>query len=149
MLRCRPKCFATEDCKESFSRAQLQAVLDEEDFTRLENLQQQDDIRAAGLGDLEECPFCDYKAECPPVEEYREFRCSNPTCGKTSCRLCRLETHVPLSCAELAKEKKLDVRHEMEEAMSKALIRSCKYVLDRQSRSTYANFSKQVQGTVP
>ncbi|KAF2189577.1 hypothetical protein K469DRAFT_562812 [Zopfia rhizophila CBS 207.26] len=123
--RCRPVCFATVECKATFTRQQLQAFLDAKSFERLERLQQQEDIRNAGLEDLAECPFCDFKAECPPVEIDKEFRCLNPECGKTSCRLCDKETHIPMSCEEAEKESKVTVRHTLEEAMSKALIRFC------------------------
>ncbi|KAJ4986687.1 ring finger domain-containing protein [Stagonosporopsis vannaccii] len=123
--KCRPKCFASTECKGTFSRAQLQQVLDAKSFERLEHMQQQQDIAAAGLDFLSECPFCDFKAECPPVEEDKEFRCQNTKCGKTSCRLCDKETHIPLSCEEAKKDGQLTLRHVVEEAMSAALIRKC------------------------
>lgn len=125
MSKCRPECPSISDCKAPFSRSQLQRFLGKTTFDRLEHLQQLEDIQAAGLDNLEECPFCDYKAECPPVEIDREFRCINPTCGKTSCRLCHLETHIPKSCEENRKDNKINVRHTVEEAMTKALIRNC------------------------
>jgi TRIAD3 protein (E3 ubiquitin-protein ligase RNF216) len=123
--KCRPVCFASTDCKGTFSRAQLQQVLDQRTFDRLEHLQQQQDLAAAGLDFLSECPFCDYKQECPPIEVDKEFRCQNTKCGKTSCRLCNKETHIPLSCEEAKKDDKLTLRHVVEEAMSAALIRKC------------------------
>lgn len=123
--KCRPVCIASTDCKGTFSRAQLQQVLDQKTFDRLEHLQQQQDLAAAGLDFLSECPFCDYKQECPPVEVDKEFRCQNAKCGKTSCRLCDKETHIPLSCEEAKKDDKITLRHVVEEAMSAALIRKC------------------------
>lgn len=122
--RCRPVCFADTNCGGCFTRKQLQECLDQRTFDRLEHMQQQEDLAAAGL-DLDECPFCDFKAECPPVEEDREFRCLNPKCRKTSCRLCQKESHIPKSCAEAKQDQKLEVRHIVEEAMSAALIRNC------------------------
>ncbi|KAH6614968.1 hypothetical protein C7974DRAFT_319627 [Boeremia exigua] len=123
--KCRPVCFASTECNGTFSRAQLQQILDRKSFERLEHMQQQQDIAAAGLDFLSECPFCDYKAECLPVEQDKEFRCQNTKCGKISCRLCDKETHVPLSCEEVKKDEKLTLRHVVEEAMSAALIRKC------------------------
>ncbi|KAF2204861.1 hypothetical protein GQ43DRAFT_363710 [Delitschia confertaspora ATCC 74209] len=125
MSRCRPICFADLQCKTLFTTQQLRSILDKAAFERLELLQQQEDIRLAGLDNLEECPFCDFKAECPPVEVDREFRCMNLTCEKISCRLCRAESHIPMTCEEHQKENKASVRHAIEEAMTKALIRSC------------------------
>ncbi|KAJ4380569.1 hypothetical protein N0V86_003928 [Didymella sp. IMI 355093] len=123
--KCRPVCFASIECRGAFSRAQLQQVLNQKTFERLEHLQQQEDLAAAGLDFLSECPFCDYKAECPPVEVDKEFRCQNTKCCKTSCRLCNKETHIPLSCEEAKKDDKITLRHVVEEAMSAALIRKC------------------------
>ncbi|KAF2638077.1 hypothetical protein P280DRAFT_529774 [Massarina eburnea CBS 473.64] len=123
--RTKPVCFADLSCNGTFARKQLQHFLGEKSFERLEHMKQQQDLAAAGLDFLSECPFCDYKAECPPVEVDKEFRCLNPKCRKVSCRLCENETHVPLSCEEFKKDNKLSVRHIVEEAMSAALIRSC------------------------
>ncbi|KAF2472065.1 uncharacterized protein BDR25DRAFT_221227 [Lindgomyces ingoldianus] len=123
--KCRPKCEAIQDCTGSFTRTQLQEFLGSKSFERLERLQQQEDIIAACIENLGECPFCDFKAECLPVEVDREFRCQNPECGKTSCRLCNAETHVPKSCEEAKKDGKITIRHVVEEAMSEALIRKC------------------------
>lgn len=122
--RCRPICFADSKCGGVFTRQQLQECLVETTFDRLEHMQQMQDLESAGL-DLDECPFCDFKQDCPPVEEDKEFRCLNPKCQKTSCRLCQKLTHIPLSCEEAKKDEKLTVRHIVEEAMTAALIRNC------------------------
>ncbi len=113
-------------CEGQFVPRQLKRFLDTATINRLEHMQQQEAIRAAGLEDLVECPFCDYKAIYPPIEENRLFECQNPECEITSCRACRAKSHVPLSCQEAAKDHKVDVRHALEEAMTEALVRSCK-----------------------
>ncbi|KAL1644690.1 hypothetical protein SLS58_004151 [Diplodia intermedia] len=125
--RCRPKCCAPH-CGANFPRSQLKSFLDPKVFDRLEKLQQQDDLRQAGLENLESCPFCDFQAECEPVEVDREFRCQNGDCGIVSCRLCHLESHTPLTCDEAAKDRKGNIRHQIEEAMTKALVRTCNYI---------------------
>jgi len=123
--RCRPACFAVTDCTGTFSRAQLQHVLSEKTFERLEHMQQMEDLEAANLDFLSECPFCDFRMECAPVDVDREFRCENSKCRKISCRLCNKETHIPRSCEEAKKDGQLTFRHVVEEAMSAALIRHC------------------------
>ncbi|KAF2661337.1 hypothetical protein K491DRAFT_449808 [Lophiostoma macrostomum CBS 122681] len=123
--RCQPACFADTACRGTFTRRQLQECLDNKTFERLEHMQQQDELRKAGLDFLEECPFCDYKADYPPVEVNKEFNCLSPKCGKTSCRLCHKETHIPRSCEEVKKDEGISVRHRLEEAKSEALIRKC------------------------
>lgn len=122
--RCRPKCFTTDGCSDDFSRAQLQASLDPKILERLEKLQQLEDLRAANIDGLEQCPFCDYQEICDPVEVDREFRCGD--CKVVSCRLCRHESHTPLTCEQATKDRKGNVRHEIEEHMTEALIRTCK-----------------------
>ncbi|KAK8156267.1 hypothetical protein IWX90DRAFT_228017 [Phyllosticta citrichinensis] len=123
--KCRPKCMDTGGCDAEFSRGQLKAFLDDKVFETLERLQQQEDLRNAGIEDLDECPFCDFKMICAPKLVDREFRCLNEDCAVVSCRLCRQETHVPFTCEQASKDKKIDVRHKVEEAMTAALIREC------------------------
>lgn len=118
-------CFDTSGCKAGFGRSQLEQATGEAIMRKLESLQQQDEIAKAGLDGLEECPFCEFKAVCPPVEDDREFRCCNPDCDIVSCRLCRTESHIPQTCAEAKKERGVSERHLVEEAMSEALIRPC------------------------
>ena len=122
--RCRPVCFADSSCGGTFTRTQLEACLGEMTFERLEHMQQMQDLDNAGL-DLDECPFCDFRQECPPAEEDKEFRCLNPKCRKVSCRFCQKSTHVPLSCEEVKRNETITVRHIVEEAMTAALIRNC------------------------
>ena len=150
---CRPVCFATDNCHGTFSRQQLRRVLDEKTFDRLEHMQQQQDLEAAGLDFLSECPFCDFKMECPPVEIDREFRCQNNKCHKTSCRLCQKETHIPLSCNEAKKDEQLTLRHVVEEAMSAALIRTCnrckhQFVKDHGCNKMTCSHCRNVQWSV-
>ncbi|SMR58451.1 unnamed protein product [Zymoseptoria tritici ST99CH_1E4] len=122
--RCRVVC--TAGCGAPFPRSQLHLLSDKDLLNKLEKLQQEKDIRDAGLEGLEECPFCiDFKIILGPVEEDSELRCGNPECEKVSCRRCKAASHVPLSCEEHAKDNKISFRHRVEEKMSEALIRSC------------------------
>lgn len=121
--RCRVLC--TAGCGAAFAPNQLNQLEDKQLLQKLAELEQEKAIRDAGLDDLEECPFCDYKAILPPVEEDFEFRCANPECEKVSCRRCKSLSHIPISCEQHAKDNKIDYRHKIEEAMTAALIRSC------------------------
>ena len=112
-------------CKEEFSREEKHRFLDTKMLDLLERLQQQADLRAADVEGLESCPFCDYAAIYPPVEEDKEFRCLMPTCEIISCRLCRLISHIPKTCEEYKKEQGVEERHVLEEAMTKALLKTC------------------------
>jgi TRIAD3 protein (E3 ubiquitin-protein ligase RNF216) len=119
------KCMSTDGCDFGFSRHTKNQFLDEKTLIALDRNEQEEMLRLAGIENLESCPFCPFAAEYPSVEEDREFRCQAPDCEKISCRLCKLESHIPKSCAEYAKDKGLSVRRQIEEAMSAALIRKC------------------------
>jgi E3 ubiquitin-protein ligase RNF216 len=123
--RCHPTCFGDTDCGGTFTRHQLKEFLSKRTFDRLEHLQQQDAVASAGLENLAECPFCDYKAEYPSVEEQPEFQCESPECHKRSCRLCLKESHTPMNCEEAKGDAKLNALHFVAEAQSGAVIHHC------------------------
>ena len=118
-------CMSMDGCEGGFSNDQRELFLDPKTKTALERNEQEAMLRMAGIENLASCPFCPYAAEYPPVEIDKEFRCQAPDCEKTSCRLCNLESHIPKSCEEFAKENGLSVRRQIEEAMSAAMIRKC------------------------
>ncbi|KAF2764972.1 hypothetical protein EJ03DRAFT_221617 [Teratosphaeria nubilosa] len=121
--RCNVLC--TAGCQAGYPPNQLNQLEDKQLLAKLAELEQEKAIRDAGLEDLEECPFCDYKAILPPIEEDFEFRCANPECEKVSCRRCKSISHIPVSCEQHAKDNKINTRHKIEEAMTAALIRTC------------------------
>ncbi|KAF9883426.1 hypothetical protein FE257_003467 [Aspergillus nanangensis] len=119
------QCMDTSGCSAQFRRSYLESAIGSSLLDKLESLKQGDEIQQAGLEGLESCPCCDYKAIYPPVEVDREFRCLKPECKVVSCRLCKTASHVPRTCEEAKKDRGLLQRHEVEEAMSDALIRAC------------------------
>ena len=137
--RYKLRCMDCSGCKADFAKEQIRRFLDQKTIDTLERLQQQEEIRLADLDDLTSCPFCDFAAICAPVEEDREFRCANPECEKVSCRLCKHETHIPLTCEAYAKDNKVTVRHAVEEAMTEALVRSCHKCKNKYIKETGCN----------
>ncbi|PLB40643.1 uncharacterized protein BDW47DRAFT_89670 [Aspergillus candidus] len=125
LMKYQLQCIDTSGCQAGFARSTLEDVLGPSLTKKLDSLQQEDEVRRAGLEGLDSCPFCEFKAVCAPIEEDREFRCQNPACEEVSCRLCKATSHIPQTCAEAAKEKGIPERHLVEEAMSEALIRQC------------------------
>lgn len=117
--------MAGGDCTAPFSREQKHRFLDVSSFEALERIQQQSELRLAELKNLAKCPFCDFAAICPSVGVDKEFRCGNPDCEKISCRLCNLDSHLPLTCSESKKENGISERHVLEEARTEALLRTC------------------------
>jgi E3 ubiquitin-protein ligase RNF216 len=121
--RCRVLC--TAGCGATFAMSQLNLLSDKRLLEKLAELEQDKAIRDAELDNLEECPFCNYKAVVASIEEDFEFRCANPECEQVSCRRCRAVTHIPISCEAYAKDYKINSRHKVEEAMTAAIVRSC------------------------
>ncbi|KAI9741460.1 MAG: hypothetical protein M1818_004266 [Claussenomyces sp. TS43310] len=119
------KCMSMDGCESGFSHEQKKQFLDEKNMIALDRNEQEAVLRMAGIENLASCPFCPFAAEYPPIEEERLFRCQAPDCEKVSCRLCKLESHIPKTCEEFAKENGLSIRRQIEEAMSAALIRKC------------------------
>ncbi|WDK16935.1 RING finger protein [Colletotrichum graminicola] len=118
-------CMSMDQCKAGFSREQRQKFLSDQLSAALDRIENAAILRMAGIENLETCPFCPYAAEYPPIDTNREFRCDNPDCRKVSCRHCKEDTHLPKTCEEAARDKDIGARHEIEEAMSAALIRKC------------------------
>ncbi|SPN99881.1 uncharacterized protein DNG_02733 [Cephalotrichum gorgonifer] len=119
------KCLSMDDCSGHFYASARGLFLDKKTISALDRLEQDAALQAANIENLATCPFCPYAAECPPAEEDREFRCENADCKVVSCRLCRRETHIPKTCEEAAMDNKVSARHQIEEAMSAAMIRKC------------------------
>ncbi|TPX26748.1 hypothetical protein DIZ76_012210 [Coccidioides immitis] len=124
-MRYEIHCMDTSGCNALFSQVELADILGTALMRKIDDLRQRDEIEKAEIDGLEECPFCDFKAIYPPVEENREFRCLKSECWKVSCRSCKGGSHVPKTCDEARKEKNIPVRHKIEEAMSEAIIRIC------------------------
>ena len=81
-------------CKATFSRQERERFLDTKSIEKLERLQQQEEIRLADLLNLSTCPFCDFAAICPSIEEDKEFRCHNPECEEV---LSLFHIHITIS----------------------------------------------------
>ena len=118
-------CMSSSGCTAGFARNQKRLFLDEKLLVALERIEIEASLRMAGIENLETCPFCPYAAEYPPVSENKEFSCENQECSIVSCRLCREESHIPMTCEEAARENGNSARQIIEEAMSAALIRRC------------------------
>lgn len=117
------KCMAT-GCESTFPRSQLNAALPENLLEQVDKRLQEVALLSANLENLVKCPFCDYQ-EIIENEDDKIFHCKNPECEKESCRLCGLESHIPLRCKEVEQPKATKARLSIEERMSQAKIRHC------------------------
>ncbi|KAL5637480.1 hypothetical protein ACGC1H_004038 [Rhizoctonia solani] len=117
-------CMDQSGCKLAFVESEIQRFLPEKSLELWHRIKQEKEIELAQIDGLETCPFCSY-AVVIENEEERLFRCENSACSMVSCRKCKKEDHLPKSCEEAEKDKALDGRHAIEEAMTKALMRNC------------------------
>lgn len=90
-------------------------------FSKIAQKKQLEEIKAAGIEDLETCPFCDF-ATIPAVND-KIFHCLNPDCMKESCRKCKEPSHIPYHCDELEKDDDVKRRTYIENKMTEALLR--------------------------
>lgn len=118
-------CMDSSGCKAILSVEGVGRAVPTKVVDKLAFYQQQAEISAAGIEGLEQCPHCEYKAICDPIEEDSVFMCQNPDCGKNSCRKCNEASHLPKSCEQAKKDKGLSARHLVEEARSEAMMRKC------------------------
>lgn len=86
-------------------------------------MKQIEEVKAAGMEDLEVCPFCDF-ATIPAAAD-KLFTCLNSECMIESCRLCKEPSHLPLKCSEVEKDDEVKRRVYVENKMSAALIKKC------------------------
>ncbi|KAK9373746.1 uncharacterized protein V1513DRAFT_432495 [Lipomyces chichibuensis] len=121
------KCIEVGGCEGVFVKSEIKRFMPEKLLEVLDKNQQQAELLESGL-ELDQCPLCDF-AICIENEAEKEFRCQNPECLAVTCRKCGKKSHIPQSCAEyereLAKEDGLTARHQVEEAMTQALLRQC------------------------
>jgi TRIAD3 protein (E3 ubiquitin-protein ligase RNF216) len=115
-------CMDGSGCKSTFPMSQLRRCLPEQMLNKIMNRMQELEIMKAGIENIYQCPFCDYKAEVTNPDD-KVFKCAK--CEKESCRLCKEISHIPLRCEEVEKKNETDFRKTVEERMSEALIRTC------------------------
>jgi TRIAD3 protein (E3 ubiquitin-protein ligase RNF216) len=82
-------CIDRTGCAAAIPESELGRFLPEGMMKLWERVRQRVEIEAAGLGGLEECPFCDYAVILEDAED-KLLRCNNTdVCGVVSCRACK------------------------------------------------------------
>ncbi|KAI5481250.1 hypothetical protein MNV49_004870 [Pseudohyphozyma bogoriensis] len=118
-LDARLACLADADCTARYSDDSTHLFLSHKEWERVEKLRMEKDIEAAGEG-VRMCPHCPY-AVVIEDEAMTDLECRNPECLKSTCLACKRASHAPVPCA-IAHPSAM---HQLEEAMSNALIREC------------------------
>lgn len=84
----RIKCMHQSNCEMEIPFSQLKLCFPPSLVLLYERVTQSAEIAAAGLSNLEECPFCEFKCVIENEDE-RLFTCLDETCGVVSCRSCK------------------------------------------------------------
>eukprot|EP01135_Chromosphaera_perkinsii_P009633 Nk52_evm83s1810 gene=Nk52_evmTU83s1810 len=109
--------------KTVFPEREIRKVLTPELLSKYEERLQQDCLIKADLPDLVRCSFCSFAALLD--QDITTFHCIKPDCGKKTCRLCKKAGHEGLKCNEVETGEATALRKQVEEEMSRAMIRSC------------------------
>lgn len=113
-----------ENCKVEFEMSTLSEVLEPNTLSKVLRNIQNEEIKKAGLDNLETCQHCTYAAIIEnPLDKV--FRCLNPECLKETCRLCKEPNHLPLRCNEIEKSDEVNMRTWIENKVTEAMIRQC------------------------
>ncbi|XP_017770779.1 PREDICTED: E3 ubiquitin-protein ligase RNF216-like [Nicrophorus vespilloides] len=111
------------DCGIMFPFQYIQTFLSPKLFSKIALKKQVQEVKAAELEGVEQCPFCDFMTIPPSTDKI--FKCLNPDCLKESCRQCNELSHIPLRCDEIEKDEEVKNRVYIENKMTEALIRKC------------------------
>jgi len=114
-------CMHGDGCTSAFTYDQLTKALPPKIMKKYDELQATLVVEKAGMKDLCKCPHCDFAAMLPETEML--FNC--PNCRIVTCRKCGEPPHIPLRCEEVEKKGETNARLRIEEAMTKARVRSC------------------------
>ncbi|BGP10197.1 hypothetical protein JCM10049v2_006080 [Rhodotorula toruloides] len=109
-------CMSTDGCTAFFLDIEMAKCLSAKTLETLHKIKQEKEIDAAELEGLEKCPFCPFAMIIESPDE-RLFHCQREDC--------LVKDHLPKTCAEVDEDAKLNSVHQVEEAMSAALIRRC------------------------
>ncbi|KAJ3129993.1 hypothetical protein HK098_007259 [Nowakowskiella sp. JEL0407] len=121
------KCLdSASDCKYGFEEKEIRRFLGEKTWEGYQKLRMEEEVRMAEIDGLESCPFCSFAMiMLDTFEENKLFVCQNEECKVVSCRNCKKKNHLPRTCEEVQKDTTLNAQHQIEEAMSLALLREC------------------------
>ena len=79
--------LASNDGELAKELCQSQLIIDRV-FAKVMEKKQLEEIRAAGIEDLVQCPACNYAVIVPEDTQDRVLTCGNTDCGRQTCRLC-------------------------------------------------------------
>jgi TRIAD3 protein (E3 ubiquitin-protein ligase RNF216) len=81
-------CMDGSGCKALFGEKEIQKVLTPKMANSYFALVQRKELEAAGIENLETCPFCEF-AIVIENEQEKLFTCQHPACEVVSCRSCK------------------------------------------------------------
>lgn len=124
------RCVAGPGCEAVYDRRQYDHI-DGHVLSEIDRLDQEAQVRAAGLDGLQKCRFCNFAMIYEPGPGINTFWCLAEGCRKTSCLFCDGPSHQGTSCheammAQIQNGDDARGRKLVEEAMSLAVKRCCR-----------------------
>ncbi|XP_024528430.1 E3 ubiquitin-protein ligase RNF216 [Selaginella moellendorffii] len=116
-------CMDTAGCSGFFPASEVSRALPADVLSKYERRLAEESVARARLEGLVYCPFCNFPCELDPG--FRVLDCPNIMCAKSSCVKCKEPNHLPLECHEVEKKTETSLRRQVEELMTKALVREC------------------------
>ncbi|KAI5069444.1 hypothetical protein GOP47_0015745 [Adiantum capillus-veneris] len=116
-------CLDMTGCDKSVPVSEIKRAVQADLFLKFEQRQASDCIAKARLQGLVYCPFCNFPCELD--EGISVLKCPDKSCLKESCVRCREPSHLPLRCEEVEKPSDTNHRNQIEEAMTKSILRQC------------------------
>ena len=116
-------CMEMDGCEESIPFSEIHRVLPHDIIEKYEARQAHNAVVEANIEDLVYCPFCNIPCEADKCLQVLD--CPNSKCLKASFIQCKKMSHLPLRCEEGEEKSVTALRREVEERMTKAVIREC------------------------
>ena len=117
------KCFC--QCQSYFSDLALERCLPKVVYDNYIRRSTFASIHDAGITNYDRCPHCNYAELIQGNPEVNKvFDCKE--CGRSTCRLCQEDSHVPLKCNEVEKPQDTANRTRVENNLAEAMIRLVK-----------------------
>lgn len=116
-------CLDMTGCDKSIPWSEIKRAVQAELLLKFEQRQANDCVARAKLQGLVYCPFCNYACELDAG--IQALKCPEKSCMKESCVKCREPSHFPLRCEEVEKPSDTNHRNQIEEIMTKSVLRQC------------------------
>ncbi|BFI05344.1 E3 ubiquitin-protein ligase RNF216 [Marchantia polymorpha subsp. ruderalis] len=116
-------CLAITGCERIYPRSEIRKCFSHDVWLKYERRMAEEAVAKAQLAGLVYCYHCNHPWEVDPG--IKILVCINQSCLKETCLECKEPSHLPDPCRSTEKDPEDTVRTQVEESMTKAVIRVC------------------------